>query len=147
MRLDADNYPTEDTLEQIRQWRGTANALLNAVIGIWPHYGTTADETTPDGGARRVVLVTGGWSGCEQLIGALQQTLLWSLAWQESVVGGRHVLELNTVLADMKLAPITPPAAAVQRYAKDLIDAAARGGMQPGAAGSILRWVVQGGGI
>lgn len=128
MRLDSDNYPTEDILEQIRQWKGTANALLDAVIDIWPHYGTTTDSTVRGGSTRRVVLVTGGWSGCEDLVDALRTTLVWTLAWSESSSGGRHVLELPHALAGFDLTPMVRPTRHVRGDVRQLVDAAAVGG-------------------
>lgn len=82
-------YPTEDELERIRTWDVLTEPLagyLDFVRSCW---------WRPDWGWRQtrwsLRLSTGGWSGNESIIGAMQRNfLIWSLTWLSSRVGGHY---------------------------------------------------------
>lgn len=145
LALDADDYPDDGTLDAIRQWTGTAGDLIDAVAGIWPSYGRATSEVVEHEltgeQVRQIVLVTGGWSGCESLISALHDTLLWTLSWRESRAGGRHVLELSAAIADTDLVPIVSASAETDQARDELLDAALRGGLHLELAHSLLNRV------
>lgn len=89
-----DGYPTEEELELIRNWPlGDQNGLLKWLEDNW-HFG--------DWGFRRgedyLELHTGGWSGNEEIIGALQESrsLFWLFNWQRSERGGHYYFTLPT---------------------------------------------------
>lgn len=95
-------YPTPEELESIRKWPiagwKTCEALLDHVHGLWwntewgwterPHH----EPWGPKGETReqRVFSIsTGGWSGNEDLVEAMQENrMFWSLCWWMSRKGG-----------------------------------------------------------
>ena len=88
--LDGNGYPTELTLKRIREWPCEHTAeLLEYVRSLW----TYKDYATKQG--KRYRFATGGWSGNEDLIAALQENyLFWALCWQLSARGGLHIFKV-----------------------------------------------------
>lgn len=89
--FDQSGYPTEETLEAIAHWHsGDPNGWIEFIREAWNHgYGRMWNE---DGFLK---LATGGWSGNESIIHAMQQNfVLWSLMWESSHRGGLEVLRL-----------------------------------------------------
>jgi len=94
--LNSDGYPTLAALAAIRTFGAQDaelpnwTALLTFCQRIWryPDY-VKVDE----GGERpRWTFATGGWSGNEDIIEALQANgLFWILCWVSSERGGRHI--------------------------------------------------------
>jgi hypothetical protein len=96
--LDEDGYPTEAFLESIVGWRhenGFDALLQHAVKGhIYPKYwereATDRKETVWN-------ISTGGWSGNEAIIEALQQNIIfWAMCWYQSRRGGHHIFKCRT---------------------------------------------------
>jgi len=96
--LDDDGYPTEGSLLLIKwwQWWGGYEELMGNVTALI-HCGTfevipvfkEGSDTELDG--LKYTITTGGWSGVEALIGALQcNTMFWANCWQMSKRGGYH---------------------------------------------------------
>jgi hypothetical protein len=85
-----DGYPTEATLEAIKQWPHTDfDGLVSFCARAW-HY---CDYWARDG--QHIEAHTGGWSGNESTINALGENLMfWLMCWQESKRGGHYVFEL-----------------------------------------------------
>ena len=81
------NYPTEEELARICAWPwNDVEGLRLYVFGLWnwPEFGASVE-----GGMWR--LATGGWSGNEDIIAALQDNhMFWALCWQRSERGGLH---------------------------------------------------------
>lgn len=81
-------YPTEEELKRIAEWPMVDyRGLMAFVHELWAfkEFGWTQDGDI-------YILATGGWSGNESLIGALQDNFLfWTLWWESSTRGGRHV--------------------------------------------------------
>ena len=81
------DYPSEDDLKRIEAWdvrdcAGLWDFLCS--IWCWGDWGCSIQ-----GGMWR--LATGGWSGNEDIIGALQENkMFWLLCWQRSERGGLH---------------------------------------------------------
>ena len=90
--LTADGYPTEGLLDRIRNWSyedGGFERLLQYLPSVW-FYGSEYFKA-PRFPYGVYVVVTGGWSGNEDIIMALKQnTLFWSMCWESSFVGGRY---------------------------------------------------------
>lgn len=89
-----EEYPSDEALLVLEDWGpdpSTYLELMELVTELWDEtYGNL--EETPAG---RFVLITGGWSGNEDIIAALQENVVfWSLCWMESHRGGRVVLEI-----------------------------------------------------
>jgi hypothetical protein len=80
--------PTPETLHRIRHWpQPDVAGLATYVEAAWnTEYGFLRRR----GG--KLILATGGWSGNEELIRALQENrFFWMSAWESSERGGRHV--------------------------------------------------------
>ena len=92
--FDQDGYPTEETLEAITTWPIRSNSniaeLLAFVDAAW-HYKPFAIRTNGEGRERYIYCATGGWSGNESIIGALEENrMFWALCWLESQRGGGY---------------------------------------------------------
>ncbi len=88
--FDSDGYPTEETLQAIREWPSENLSGLFRFIGkAWKY----SDYWEVEGPVIRAH--TGGWSGNEDLIGALKRNpVIWAFCWQESKRGGHYVFEI-----------------------------------------------------
>ena len=88
LELDDDGYPTEETLAEIREWKaGDGWGLLEAVADIW-FWPTYADINRQ---SKKAELSTGGWSGNEDVISAMQDNISWwTLHWYSIVRGGHY---------------------------------------------------------
>lgn len=79
-------YPSDEELARIVAWPVEDCAGLLAFVRSiwnWPEYAWEA------GGM--IALATGGWSGNEDIIAALQENqMFWILCWQSSHRGGMH---------------------------------------------------------
>lgn len=96
--LDADNCLTPEVFEYLRTWTPEPNLdfapLMDFVGYIWCY----PDCYYADPHNRTYSVLTGGWSGNEAVIEALQQNaLFWSLCWMSSHRGGKHVFVLPGV--------------------------------------------------
>tara|TARA_Y100000310_G_C20483042_1_gene715596 strand:+ start:132 stop:482 length:351 start_codon:yes stop_codon:yes gene_type:complete len=103
---DRDGYPTDRELEVIQIWdllpdpklpqsadsqrRRALIELLDFVRDCW-HWPDWGFRT----GTRKLYLSTGGWSGNESIITALQgNVLFWSRYWYSHKRGGHYKFEL-----------------------------------------------------
>ena len=90
--MDSDGYPDDDELEQIEKWDHHDFAGLGVFVherwkyrdcGYWTQEG------------RKLNISTGGWSGNESLMSALEaNTMFWAVCWQSSKRGGHYEFEL-----------------------------------------------------
>jgi hypothetical protein len=92
-----DGYPTDKALKKIRDWEIKTNDelfnLLDFVRTLW-HWSDLF--TKKDNGA--YILITGGWSGNEQLIRAMHENyIFWAFMWYSSTCGGYHVFAPHNV--------------------------------------------------
>lgn len=89
-----DPYPRDDELKKITEWQIVAfdrdiRALMDYVQNLWMY-----DDYFIRRG-RTYTLHTGGWSGNEDLVGAMQHNLIfWTLCWVSSRRGGHYVFQL-----------------------------------------------------
>lgn len=94
-------YPSEDDLRTIAEWPPEDPVgWLAYVRGCWwaADWGWHEVTVLLDEGrtVHRHLVSTGGWSGNESLIGAMQANrLLWVLTWQLSRRGGHHVFDVQ----------------------------------------------------
>jgi hypothetical protein len=92
--LDDDGYPTEDALDALDRFVGTPEALAAHVGTMMENYGfALVEDFVDDFGnvpSKRLTLVTGGWSGCEEVIGRLGDTLFHFAFWESSFRGGKY---------------------------------------------------------
>ncbi len=92
--LDDDGYPTAFALDFLTaypadNWKLQRDALdFMGTLWRYPEYWSKHD------GENEISynISTGGWSGNEELIGALEgNMLLWTMCWYSSSRGGHHV--------------------------------------------------------
>ncbi|HUU88767.1 MAG TPA: hypothetical protein VMX17_13580 [Candidatus Glassbacteria bacterium] len=93
--MDEDGYPEDDEIEKVMNWHyeDGFNLLMDYVEQLW-HW--------PDWGFIRIdsenfELHTGGWSGNEEIIYALQhnRNFFWIFCWVESKRGGHYKFEIK----------------------------------------------------
>jgi hypothetical protein len=94
--LDQDGYPYKESLQIIEEWQpGEANSfhgLMDFIHSLWwcPEWGFYRDGTL-------YRLSTGGWSGNESIIEALERNrLFWMFCWRSSHRGGRYEFEVKS---------------------------------------------------
>lgn len=92
--LDADGYPTAKTLKAIRNWNPyDTPGLMRFVEKAW-HYGDIffSKKNKRTIGLTEFKISTGGWSGNESVISALQKNhVFWGMCWESSHRGGHYV--------------------------------------------------------
>jgi len=105
-------YPSDDDLERVENWDGDWRACFAFIRSIWwmPDWGWRESTTTELGGDRPVTryeISTGGWSGNEDIIAAMERNR-WVMMffWMQSRRGGHYIFELPESLAYM--APHAP---------------------------------------
>lgn len=101
--LDEDGYPTEATLDALKDWpyEDIGGALDFAKAAWhWPDWaGDVTDEhelavLRAEPGERYARFATGGWSGNESIIAALKENLMVrAVAWKLSACGGLHIFQ------------------------------------------------------
>lgn len=98
--MDKDGYPDESELIQIRQWPMMDYlGLMDFVKSLWwaPDWGWIRTQVYGDS---VFDISTGGWSGNESLISALQDNqTFWNTCWLSSRRGGHYQFSVPEVLA------------------------------------------------
>lgn len=90
---DRDGYPTEEELAKVRTWDWRdPDGWFAYVRSIWHWYELGPHEAPcEDGGRVAFECATGGWSGNEEIIGAMKENLtLWGLTAYSWRRGGRY---------------------------------------------------------
>lgn len=99
--LDSDGYPTDAALARLRDWPTTdlpGAFAFAAELWKYPDYFKIGTE--------EIEAHTGGWSGNESVVGAMQDNLmLWTLCWKESRRGGHYKFEIPVNFRKPALAP------------------------------------------
>lgn len=92
--LDAEGYPTDEALEKITNWHHRDfDLMIDFVRSIWwmPDWGFTIEGD-------KLELSTGGWSGNESIMSALQRNyIFWSVAWVSHKRGGHYEFDLSGI--------------------------------------------------
>jgi len=90
------NYPSDENLEILRKWsHDDIMGMMEFVEDLWryPEWGFTRHEEQNE---YIFELHTGGWSGNEELLSALQENgVFWSLCWEQSRRGGHHIFKVR----------------------------------------------------
>lgn len=86
--MDSSGYPDEQELRTIREWpEMDLPGLMEFICERWK-YAEQGSFIVREGVYH---LSTLGWSGNEEIIGALQQNrIFWSLCWQVARRGGHY---------------------------------------------------------
>lgn len=95
-------YPDSKDIERIEQWNGTPRELIEFIASLWQY-----DDIEIRNGfdslrkaCYKVEFHTIGWSGNEEIIGALQDTFFWIVNWQKSERGGHYYFEISKSMMD-----------------------------------------------
>jgi hypothetical protein len=101
-------YPADEALDALTSFTGTPGEFLRAVhcqwnddYGRWDDVRRTGDGTEEPGTS--VVLATGGWSGNESVISAVQDTMFHLMFWYSSTRGGLHEYRIPDTLAHVEI--------------------------------------------
>lgn len=92
--FDAHGYPTDETLAAIEGWDlptpGATRDLIAYARAAWNlDYGNWTVTSTE--GRTVHVMATGGWSGNESVVGAMESNRMFAmLCWWRSERGGLH---------------------------------------------------------
>lgn len=97
-------YPREDELERVATWEGDWRECFAFIRSIWwmPDWGWHEATVTDDFDriVTRYSISTGGWSGNEDIIAAMERNwMLMAMTWQQSRRGGHYIFELVNELA------------------------------------------------
>jgi hypothetical protein len=87
--IDSDGYPTEETLQKIREWDTFKDlpGFVDYVCENW--YNGFPPKLDREKGCLQ--LSTAGWSGCESVIGAMRDNKgFWWRCWYQTRCGGHH---------------------------------------------------------
>jgi len=92
------DYPTDDELELISNWTiKDIPGWFAYVQSLWALTDWKIEDAVNDISERtvtRYTITTGGWSGNEDLIGAMQRNwLMWNITWVQSRRGGHYIFE------------------------------------------------------
>ena len=88
IEIDHDGYPTEASIEELRR----CTNVLEALEAVAVYFGSCGYGSVTKLG-RVYRLATGGWSGCEEVMGSLHP-IVRAVAWESSHRGGLHVFEV-----------------------------------------------------
>mgnify|MGYP000689841837 CR=1 FL=1 len=87
------NYPTNEQLDRIKNWDyNDIEGCLRYIKDLWnTHYGRCGE------GNGFFVFATGGWSGNEALLSALEKSLVWSFIYSDTLYlhGGLLIVAIN----------------------------------------------------
>lgn len=98
--FDVDGYPSEQTLQTIREWPPQESAgqpirfiqLMKFMQEAWRYADCGYFQVEGD----NYHISTAGWSGNESLIEALQENFIfWSVCWRLSRRGGHYEFEVK----------------------------------------------------
>lgn len=91
--MNENEYPTEDELKKITEWPyPDFDGLMKFVESLWMY----AEEGYWKREGQRYSISTGGWSGNEEIIGAMQQNIMfWTMCWYQSQRGGHYVFHIR----------------------------------------------------
>lgn len=102
--LDDDGYPTDAALDVIRLWHwNDIPGWFKFIEGIWSNYGRWTEKDMPSSWASSEMdhvydVATGGWSGNESIIRAMQDNrMMWLLNWYQSTRGGHYIFVLKEI--------------------------------------------------
>ena len=98
LELDDDGYPTDNTLDIISNYpiksKADCKELLESIYEIWTYKDYWHQTFIPED--NRYIISTGGWSGNESIIQALEDnTMFWVLCWYSSRRGGHYEFDVG----------------------------------------------------
>ena len=95
-------YPDSADIKRIENWDGTPRELVEFIASLW-QYDEIEIRRGRDSLRKLVYKVefhTIGWSGNEEIIGALRDTFFWVVCWEKSERGGHYYFEIPPNMID-----------------------------------------------
>jgi hypothetical protein len=115
--MDEHGYPEETEFERIKTWDFREKTVQNFLAEIerlwhWPDWGFKLEKeghkNVLGNPAWRLILHTGGWSGNESIVVAMEKNFIfWTMTWLSSRRGGHYEFEIAVPLFGP---PSFPPA-------------------------------------
>ncbi|MGW8431406.1 hypothetical protein ACWGJ9_09790 [Curtobacterium citreum] len=96
--VDSNGYPTEEALEHLRRFTGTPAEYVTYAESLFVNGAGVHVEDLDgrwDRGMKRVSFVTGGWSGCESVISAIEGSMFSFRFAREWKSGGYWAYEIH----------------------------------------------------
>lgn len=102
----SDGYPTDEWLDYMRTFTGTTGQLVELLTKAMRNGGVMVESKLDDfkRPIREVYMFTGGWSGCESIIGHLERSFFWFAYWYQSRRGGGYWFHVPEKRWDEQLA-------------------------------------------
>jgi len=99
--MDIDGYPTEEELSIIEKWNFSTETFEADMVHFieyikerWKY----AEVGYFKYEGQKLELHTGGWSGNEDMIDAIQKnTMFWVFTWQQSKRGGHYYFKIPRI--------------------------------------------------
>lgn len=93
---EVNQYPTDFELKKIEKWpHDKFIKLMDYIETLWA-YNEWGFRRFHGAATQYFALSTAGWSGNEEIIGALQSNgMFWSLCWESSRRGGHYLFKVN----------------------------------------------------
>ncbi len=97
--FDSSGYPTDETLEAIEKWSySDFRGLMKFVVKAWHWPDMITMSSILDENGQHWQVSTGGWSGNESIIVALQANFMfWAMCWVSSRRGGHYEFEVKPI--------------------------------------------------
>jgi hypothetical protein len=96
--FDSNGYPTEKLLNRISKLCPSNKQdpweIVDFIISVW-HWGDMM--VTIDREKNCFQISTGGWSGNESIIFALEKSIFWACYWYKSQRGGHYWFEVKEI--------------------------------------------------
>ena len=88
-----NEYPTEEELKKIAKWPASDfKGLMTYVLNLWEY----ADCGYWTKVGNKYSISTGGWSGNEEIIGAMRENIMfWATCWYQSRRGGHYIFHVR----------------------------------------------------
>lgn len=89
---DEGMYPTEESLKAIEDWDviGDGIGMFDAIARIWQYGSWGWREREDRDGSRHYEVSTGGWSGNEEILQALEKNFAMSFFMESHKRGGHY---------------------------------------------------------
>ena len=94
----AGGYPTDEALQTLRKLANDYTLFSETIDFIYDIWYSPLDGVIADGDM--LYLHTWGWSGNEDIINALSETMFWHMHWQRSDRGGHYTFKKMKVKGD-----------------------------------------------
>lgn len=95
IEIDSDRYPTPESVQKLEDWEGELSEIP-AVLGAIADYFERSGYGRATRRGRTWRFATGGWSGCEEVIGAIPH-FVRMVAWESTHRGGVHVYRMPEI--------------------------------------------------